>query len=159
MHRKVMMLAIMLMASVAWAADEFSLGLETLLLRDLDPRTEARLARWNAPLGRAQAHLDAETARLMRGGQPGGSGGIAFRAKVQSGLPLEIMVASVDAGVELYDRAVETVRWPWQENADAVLPMEKQISLLLGRRLTAHTSSGAPRDVDRKNHGVPSPGR
>ena len=84
---------------------------------------------------------------LMRGGQPGGSGGLAFRLKFQNGLSAAVMAATVEGGVELYERAVHVIRWPWRDEEAEAMPMEEQLSLLLGNRLEARTGA-APGEND-----------
>jgi hypothetical protein len=110
-------------------------GLDQLDVSQLDARTQARLAQWNDPTGRAAAHLQQEQAHLLGGGQPGGSPGIAFRVKVQSGFRPRLIVATVDAGVEAYERSMGVIRWPWRASDEEALPIEEQLSLLLGHRL------------------------
>jgi hypothetical protein len=130
-------------ATAVAAEDEFTLGLETLDLTPRDPRTEARLAQWNSPMGRMMYDMHQQLSQLQRGGQPGGSGGLAFRVGLQSGVAAAIVAASVDAGVELYERSVEVVEWPWHSSEETALPIDKQLSLLLGRRLENHSIGGA----------------
>jgi len=127
-------------ATAGAAEQRFSLGLRELDLSQLDARTRARLAQWNDPAGRAAAHLQQEQANLLGGGQPGGSGGIAFRVKLQSGFQPRLIVATVEAGVEAYERSMGVIRWPWRESDEDALPIEEQLSLLLGHRLE-HSSS------------------
>jgi len=132
-------------ATAAAAADQqFSLGLAELDLSLLDARTQARLARWNDPTGRAAAHLQQEQANLLGGGQPGGSVGIAFRAKLQAGYKPRLIVATLEAGVEAYERSLGVIRWPWRESDAAVLPIEEQLSLLLGHRLEQQSTHTPP---------------
>jgi len=130
----------------ATANTGFSLRLEEELARPrVDPRTEARLAQWNSPMGRLMYNMQQQQGALMRGGQPGGSGGLAFRLKFQRGLSPAMMAATVEGGVELYERAVLVIRWPWRKDEGEAMPMEEQLSLLLGHRLEARTA-GAPVD-------------
>jgi hypothetical protein len=132
----VSMAALAVAAAPAVASDrEFTLGLDRLDLSSLDPRTQARLAQWDDPMGRVTAHVQQQQADIMRGGQPGGSGGIAFRVKLQSGFRPRLLVASVDGGVEQYERAMGVIRWPWQETEETVPPLDEQLAILLGRRL------------------------
>jgi hypothetical protein len=44
-------------------------------------------------------------------------------------------VATVDAGVEAYERSLGVIRWPWSESDEEALPIEEQLALLLGHRL------------------------
>jgi hypothetical protein len=140
---------VVLWACAAAAADgEFPLRLEEELARPrVDPRTEARLAQWDSPMGRLMYDMQQQQGTLMRGGQPGGSSGLAFRLKFQKGLSPAVMAATIDGGVELYERAVHVVRWPWKEDGGEAMPMEEQLTLLLGHRLEAPTA-GAPADED-----------
>jgi hypothetical protein len=140
--------AVLLAAAVAAGAAEphFSLGLSELDLSQLDARTRARLARWNDPTGRAAAHLQQEQANLMGGGQPGGSQAIAFRAKLQSGFRPRLIVATSEAGVEAYERSLGVIRWPWRSSDKEALPLEEQLSLLLGHRLEQPREPSAPQD-------------
>jgi hypothetical protein len=132
-------LLIMLVAAVpALAGDdaEFTLGLESLRLSSLDPRTEARLAQWNSPLGRVENHVRQQQAQIMAGGQPGGPpGAIAFRVKVQGGLDPRVVAATSVAGVQLYERPIDVIRWPWKDSDEPALSFEEQLSLMLGDRL------------------------
>lgn len=136
--------AVLAMAAVAAAAaePEFSLGLDRLDLSSLDSRTQARLTEWNDPMGRVAAHVQQQQADFVRGGQPGGSGGIAFRAKIQAGFRPRLIVAWVDAGSEVYERSMGVIRWPWAEPDEDVLPLDEQLALLLGRRLEQSSIGG-----------------
>jgi hypothetical protein len=146
-RRRVVMICAVLWTGVAAAADgEFPLRLEEELARPrVDPRTEARLAQWNSPMGRLMYDMQQQQGTLMRGGQPGGSSGLTFRLKFQKGLSAAVMAATTEDGVELYERAVHVVRWPWMKDAGEAMPMEEQLTLLLGHRLEARTR-GLPGD-------------
>ncbi|HOC43122.1 MAG TPA: hypothetical protein PKJ99_08920 [Thermoanaerobaculales bacterium] len=123
-------------AAIAGAAEpRFSLGLDRLDLSELDARTEARLAQRSDAMGRVAAHLQQEQANLLGGGQPGGSQGLAFRVKLQSGFAPRLVVATLEAGVEAYERSMGVIRWPWRDSDEEALPIEEQLSLLLGHRL------------------------
>lgn len=139
----VIAVAALLTSSPARAQERFTLGLERLDLSDLDPRTQARLAQWNDPMGRVEAHVRQQQADILRGGQPGGSGAIAFRAKLQRGFKPRLMVAWVDAGTDVYERSMGVIRWPWSDRADEVPSVEEQLALLLGRRLERSSIGGA----------------
>jgi hypothetical protein len=130
-------LMIITAAAPATTADsEFKLGLETLRLSDLDPRTEARLATWNSPMGRVMNHARQMQADILGGGQPGGPpGAVAFRVKVQRGFSPRIVAATSVAGIELYERSVEVVRWPWRTSDRPARSLEEQLSLMLGERM------------------------
>ena len=143
---KAWVLSVLLVATAATAGaaeQRFALGLDQLDLSQLDARTQARLARWNDPTGRAARHLQQEQANLLGGGQPGGSQAIAFRAKLQSGFRPRLIVATGEAGVEAYERSMGVIRWPWSESDEEVLPIEEQLALLLGHRLES-PSRGQP---------------
>jgi hypothetical protein len=147
MRARVLTVVLIAAAAAAAADQEFSLGLAGLDLSQLDARTQARLAQRNDPTGRAAAHLRQEQANLLGGGQPGGSGSIAFRVKLQSGYQPRLVVATGEAGVEAYERSLGVIRWPWRESDGEVLPIEEQLSLLLGHRLeqpSSHTPPAPP---------------
>jgi hypothetical protein len=147
MKSRVLTFVLIAAAVTAGAAEpRFSLGLSELDLSQLDARTQARLARWNDPMGRAAAHMQQEQANLLGGGQPGGSQAIAFRAKLQSGFRPQLIVATGEAGVEAYERSLGVIRWPWRPSDEQALPIEEQLSLLLGRRLEQPREPSAPQD-------------
>ena len=144
MRARVLSVLLIAAAATAGAAEQrFALGLDQLDLSQLDARTQARLAHWNDPTGRAARHLQQEQANLLGGGQPGGSQGIAFRVKLQPGFRPQLIVATADAGVEAYERSMGVIRWPWSESDEEALPIEEQLSLLLGHRLQS-PSRGQP---------------
>jgi hypothetical protein len=143
MTRRILTVALVMVAVAAGATEQkFSLGLDHLDLSAVDPRTQARLAEWNDPMGRVAAHVRDEQATILRGGQPGGSGGIAFRVKLQSGFKPRLIVAWTDSGTEVYERSMGVIRWPWSAANDTVLPLEEQLALLLGRRLEQSSVGG-----------------
>jgi hypothetical protein len=137
-------LGVVLFAAVGSAAADsgYSLKLEEELLRPrVDPRTDARLAQWNSPIGRVAYHMQQEQAHLMGGSQPGGATALGFRIKFQGGLMPTLIVATSDSGIEYYERNVAVIRWPWAKDKEpSVLTTEEQLALLLGRRLEAHTA-------------------
>ncbi len=127
----------------------FSLKLHEELSRPrVDPRTEARLAQWDSPMGRLLYEMQQQQALIMRGGQPGGAVGLGFRLKLQSGLGLDLATSPVDAGVDLYERSIAPIRWPWQEDDEPALSIEKQLSLMLGRRLESRPGGSSRPDRD-----------
>lgn len=135
-------------AAVALAQDTFTLDLEDMPLRPADPRTEARLAQWNSPIGRVEAHVRQEQAMLGRSGLVGGwSPGVAVRVGFVTGLPPRVVTAVLDGGIQRYEQTVEVVRWPWadtDETAGAVLPLDRQLGMLLGRRLESGDNRSDP---------------
>ena len=150
MTRRILTVALLFVAVTGGAADQkFSLGLDRLDPSALDPRTQARLAEWNDPMGRVAAHVQQDQAYVLRGGQPGGSGGIAFRVKLQAGIKPRLIVAWVDGGTELYERSMGVIRWPWGEPDEKVLPLEEQLALLLGRRLEQSSVGGKDQPPNR----------
>ncbi len=133
-------LALLLMTAALPAAtaedSEFKLGLEMLDLSSLDPRTEARLAQWNSPMGRTVNHVQQQQAQIVGGGQPGGPpGAMAIRVKVQRGFDPRFVAATSVAGIELYERTLEVIRWPWSDSDTPALSLEEQLSLMLGDRM------------------------
>jgi hypothetical protein len=117
----------------------FSLGLDQVSFRPADPRTEARLAQWNDPMGRVAAHMASEQARLIGGGLPGMGRprSLVFSLRLQKGLAAALMVSSSASGVEMYQRRLSVIRWPWVDNEKAppAMPLDEQLSILLGDRL------------------------
>ena len=119
---------------------DFSLDIVEIPLEPRpDPSTEARLAEWNSPMGRLMAVFQQQQAWVMRGTQPGLErvNGLAVRVKMQKGLPLELIAANVDAGIDLSAHRVEAVNWPWDEEGAATMSLEQQLSIMLGQRLGA----------------------
>jgi hypothetical protein len=90
-------------------------------------------------MGRLMAVFNQQQAWVMRGTQPGLErvNGLAVRVKMQQGLPLELIAANVDAGIDLSAHRVEVADWPWNEEGTPTMSLEQQLSVLLGRRLTA----------------------
>jgi hypothetical protein len=129
--------------SLVDAQDEFTLGLETIDLTPRDPRTEARLAGWNSPMGRTEHHLREQQASILAGGMPGGPpAAIVFRAKMQKGFQPRWVVATSFAGVEMYERTIDVIRWPWEERDGPTLSIEEQLTLMLGYRLKMSEETG-----------------
>jgi len=130
--------------SIAGAQDEFTLGLDDIDLTPMDPKTEARLAGWNSPMGRTEQYMREQQASIIAGGQPGGAPmGMVFRAKVQKGYRPRWVVSSSMVGVELYERTIDVIRWPWSESEGPSLSFEEQLTLMLGYRLRMAGSSGS----------------
>jgi hypothetical protein len=127
---------VLLVCAVTGAAEaEFTLDLYRFQW-PLDPRTEARLADWNSPIGRVAHEVAMAQGSLGRTGLPGGNAGVALRFKLQGGLAPDLITAVVADGVSLDQRSLTVIRWPWTEPAaKQPLDIDQQMSLLLGRRL------------------------
>lgn len=132
-------LIVILAASIGGATDAgFSLDLADLPLRPPDPRTEARLAQWNSPMGRLTYHMQQEQAMLGRAGLVGGGvPAMAVRVAFIDGLPPRVLAAVLAGGVEEYQQPIAAIRWPWHEGEEKqeTLPLDSQLAILLGRRL------------------------
>jgi hypothetical protein len=118
----------------------FSLQLEEIDLRPTDPRTQARLARWNSdPMARVAMHMASEQARILGGNQPGAErmNAMVVSVRFQRGLAAALVVASSASGVELYSRRMAVIEWPWNEDEEETpaLPLDEQLTILLGDRL------------------------
>ena len=141
--RKLMILAVaMILAIPVWAQHpHFSLHLNLLVPAHLDPATEARRAEWNSPLGRVRYQMAELQGSVGRGGMPHGpiQGLIGFKA--QKGVPLRMITSALESGVQVSESSLAVIHWPWEkENPKAsrtrVLPLDRQLSILLGHRLT-----------------------
>lgn len=133
---------LLVLPAVAHAGDvTFSLGINDIPLTVRpDPRTEARLAQWNDPMGRLMHQFNSQQAWIMRGTMPGGErvSGAMVKVKAQNGLPLQLLATTMQASFTLDEQHVSVVRWPWEENEDSpVMSLDEQLALLLGRRLVS----------------------
>ncbi len=138
--RRVLMVLMIGCSAAAGAGDvSISLNINNIPTTGrFDPKTEARLAQWNDPMGRLLYHFNQQQAWLMRGTMPGGerAGGLAVAVKAQDGLPLKLLAMSMQSGLIAAQQDLAEVRWPWiDEDALAALPLDQQLSIELGRRL------------------------
>lgn len=137
--RTLVMLVLAAAPILAGAADvTFSLKLDEIPLSPRpDPQTEARLAQWNDPMGRLLYQFNQQQSWIMRGTMPGAdrATGAAVRVKAQQGLPLGLVTTAVQAGLDLAGRREIRIRWPWSDEPEPP-PIEEQLALLLGERLT-----------------------
>jgi len=128
-------------AAVPAAAQQarFSLHLDALPLTSKDPRTQARLAQWNSPIGRLQYQMAEMRANAGRTGLVGGApAALVFRLKAQGALPLHLVTAITAGGVQLHEQTLAVIHWPWEKEKGPkhkVLSVDEQISTLLGSRL------------------------
>jgi len=128
-------------ANFAAATDvNFSLNLDTTPVAPRpDPRKEARLAEWNSPMGRLIHNFNQQQAWMMRGTMPGGERvqGLAVKVKVQNGLPIHLLAATMQASTAVSESRIAVVRWPWSKDVEEpVMTLDEQLSLLLGNRLS-----------------------
>lgn len=137
MRRTITLLLLSAALPVAAGDRSFSLGLDRIHWPPLDPRTAERLAEWDSPLGRTAQALAQEQARLGSGPQPRPSSQAVVRVKVRPGLPLSLVTAVQTGGVELAETSVAPIHWPWDDEkpSEPSLPLDEQLSLLLGQRL------------------------
>jgi len=142
MRRSLWILAVIfgLVASPLGAQEaRFSLHLDAIPLTPRDARTQARLARWNTPMGRLQHQVSELQANAGWSGLVGGAPrALVFRVKAQGGLPLHLVSSVTMAGVELHEEDIIPIHWPWEKKKHPkhkVLSMDQQISKLLGSRL------------------------
>jgi len=143
---RIFALALLLIAAALPAVaddSEFKLGLERLDLKSLDPKTEARLAQWNSPMGRTAYYAQQQQAEILGGGMPGGPpAAIAVRVKVQRGFDPRFVAGISAAGVDFYERTLEVIRWPWKDYDTPAVSQEEQLSLMLGDRLRRRATTG-----------------
>ena len=141
--RFILILALLIPAMVTAAemdASQFDLDLENIDLRPRDPRTQARLARWNDdPMARVAMHMASEQARMLGGHQPGAGkpNAMVVSVKFQKGLAAALTVASSARGVEFYEPPMPVITWPWEkdEEPQPPRPPDEQLTVLLGDRL------------------------
>ena len=139
MRKTLIVLALLLAPVVSGAGDAgFSLDLDGFSFAPrLDLLTEARLAEWNSPMGRLMAVFDQQQAWVMRGTQPGMERvtGVAFRLKMQSGMPVKLLAATMEASSDVSTQPV-TFEWPWKPaDGKPQMSLEEEIAILLGQRL------------------------
>jgi hypothetical protein len=142
MRRAFLLLVLIAAAAVPAVAENpenaFDLDLENMDFRPRDPRTEARLAVWNDPMNRLAQHMATEQARILGGNQPGAGrpNAMVISVKFQQGLAAALTVASSVSGIELYERRMAVISWPWaDDDGKPAMPLDEQLSFLLGRRL------------------------
>ncbi len=119
---------------------QFQLDLDKISLKPQDPRTEARLARWNDdPMARVAMAMASEQARIVGGHQPGMDQprAMVFSVRLQKGLAAALMVSSSASGVEFYERRMAVITWPWEEDDETkpAMPLDEQLTVMLGERL------------------------
>ena len=140
MRRTFFILVVAAAPLFAGAGDvEFSLNINNMALGTKpDLRTEARLAHWNSPMGRLMAAFQQQQAWVIRGTQPGLErvSGAVVGVKLRRGLPLEVLASSMEGGLRISEERLAVVRWPWDDSpGEPALPLDEQLSLLLGQRL------------------------
>jgi len=143
LERTFFLLVLLAAPLFAGAGDvEFSLNVNNMAMGPKpDLRTEARLAHWNSPMGRLMAAFQQQQAWAIRGTQPGLErvSGAVVGVKLQQGQPLEILSSSMEAGLRISEERLAVVRWPWDDSRkQPALPLDEQLSLLLGQRLAIH---------------------
>ena len=141
MRRILTVIMLIIAANFAAAADvNFSLNIDKISLTPRpDPRKEARLAEWNSPMGRLMHNFNSQQAWMMRGTMPGGDrvSGLAVKVKMQNGLPIHLLAATMQASIAVNESRIAVVRWPWStDEEDSVMALDEQLSVLLGNRLT-----------------------
>ncbi len=144
LNRLILVLALLLVAPVAAdeaeVAKQFDLDLENVDLRPRDPRTEARLARWNDDsMARVAMAMASEQAHILGGHQPGMGQprAMVFSVRLQKGLAAALIVSSSASGVEFYERRMAVITWPWEDEEEIkpAMPLDEQLTVMLGERL------------------------
>ena len=141
-----LILVLALLVAAPAAADEaddqkqFNLELDKISLKPQDPRTQARLARWNDdPMARVAMAMASEQAHIVGGHQPGMSQprAMVFSVRLQKGLAAALMVSSSASGVEFYERRMAVITWPWEDEEETkpAMPLDEQLTVMLGKRL------------------------
>ena len=141
MNKQALVLLIaVLIAAVADAGEvKFSLDLDGYRWApSQDVRTKARLANWNDPMGRMMYHFNQQQAWIMRGTMPGSErdNGVAVRVKAQNGLPLQLVAATIQGGLDLAQQNLVRIG-PHQVSDEELeaMSLEEQLTELLSRRL------------------------
>ncbi len=119
---------------------QFQLDLDKISLRPQDPRTQARLARWNTdPMARVEMAMATEQARML-GGHMVGMGrprAMVFSVRLRKGLAAALMVSLQASGVDFNERQMAVIHWPWEKD-DAekpAMPLDEQLTVMLEERL------------------------
>ena len=139
MRRLIVLSIVMVLAVPVWAQHpHFSLHLNMLVPAHLDPATEARRAQWNSPLGRVQYQLAELQASIGAGGMPHRATQGLIGLKAQRGARTRVITSALQSGVPVYSSPIAVIHWPWEKGKaphSRVLPLDRQLSILLGRRL------------------------
>jgi len=143
MKIRTLLVLTLLAAASGMAADRserpFQLDLDKVSLRPQDPRTEARLSRWNDdPMARVEMAMATDQARMLGGHMVGISRprAMVFSVRLRKGLAAALMVSLQASGVDFNERQMAVIHWPWEdEDAKPAMPMDEQLSVLLEERL------------------------
>jgi len=141
LNRRILVVLIAMLVAVAADAGEAKLSLNLDAFKwtpNQDARTKARLAEWNDPMGRMMYHFNQQQAWIMRGTMPGSErdNGVAVRVKAQNGLPLHLVAATIQGGLDMAQQSL--VRFGPRTVSDgelAAMSLEEQLTELLSRRL------------------------
>lgn len=136
---------LLLLAAVSIGAAEvderqFQLDLDKISLRPQDPRTQARLARWNDdPMARVAMAMATEQARILGGYQPGMGQprAMVFSVRLRKGLAAALMVSLQASGVDFNERQMAVIHWPWEKEDEdkPAMPLDEQLTVMLEERL------------------------
>jgi hypothetical protein len=102
------------------------------------PRKKARMEQWNDPMTRWMYQFNQLQAWTMRGATPGADRipGAVVSVSARPGLPLRLVAQSQIATIDMSEKEIDMVRWPWEDDeGPPVMELDEQLSLLLGRRL------------------------
>ena len=133
-----------LLAATPLVADDvdkqFDLALEEAMRQPRDPRTQARLARWqDDPMARVAMHMASEQAHIIGGGLPGMDQprAMVFSIQLRKNIATALTVATSAAGIEFYSRRMAVITWPWEEGEELkpAMPLDEQLTVMLGERL------------------------
>jgi hypothetical protein len=144
MKIRALLVLALLAAAPGMAADggerQFQLDLDEVSLKPQDPRTQARLSRWNDdPMARVEMAMATDQARLLGGHMVGMSRprAMVFSVRLRKGLAAALMVSLQASGVDFNERQMAVIRWPWEDDDEAkpAMPLDEQLSVLLEERL------------------------
>jgi len=140
MMQKIFGIAVLSLLALPVSAQQarFTLRLSDFSFVHHDPRTEARLAEWNSPLGRVRYAMADIQGSVGRAGEPHTPMALALRVKVKKGQSPSLVTAAINRGLQLSESSVAVIHWPWAgqpPNLTKNLPLDEQLSILLGKRI------------------------
>ena len=62
---------------------------------------------------------------------------MVFSVRLQKGLAAALMVSTSASGVSFYERRMAVITWPWEKDEERrpAMPLDEQLTVMLGDRL------------------------